>query len=100
MCPECRSIDSTWVPVSGEATIWSWVVAHPPLLPAYAELAPYPVLTVELTDHPGLRMVGNLVETPDGPINAVDPASIEVGQKVRVVFAKIEDAFIPRWIRS
>jgi uncharacterized OB-fold protein len=99
MCPSCRSLTSRWEPVSGEGRIWSWVVAHPPLLPAYAALAPYPVVTVELAEDPSLRLVGNLVETPDGPINEVDPATIEIGQPVRVVFARVEDMQLPRWVR-
>ena len=99
MCHACRSLASEWERVSGEATIWSWVVPHPPLLPAYADLAPYPVVTVELAEDPGLRMVGNLVASADGPINQVDPATIEIGQKVAVVFAKVEDVHLPRWLR-
>jgi uncharacterized OB-fold protein len=99
MCPHCRSLASHWEAVSGEGTIWSWVVAHPPLLPAYAALAPYPVVTVSLAEDPSLRLVGNLVATPHGPINEVDPATIEIGQPVRAVFAPIEDVQLPRWIR-
>ena len=41
MCARCRSIDVRWDPVSGRGTIWSFAIPHPPLLPAYQELAPY-----------------------------------------------------------
>src|SRR5512143_1661979 len=61
MCPACRSVQSKWVPLSGRGKIWSFVVAHPPLLPAYQNLAPYNVITVALEEDPGLRLVGNLV---------------------------------------
>ena len=67
MCPQCRSVSYGWTKMSGEGRIWSFVVAHPPLLPAYAELAPYPV------------------------------ATIEIGDPVHVVFAQVEDVTIPRW---
>jgi uncharacterized OB-fold protein len=80
--------------------VWSYVVAHPPLLPAYAEFAPYPVIVVELEEDPSLRLVGNLVESAVGPINAVDPASIRIGEPVRVVFAQVEDVALPRWVRA
>ena len=100
MCPHCRSIEVTWVPVSGRATVWAYVVPHPPLLPAYAELAPYNVIVVALEEDERIRMVGNLVESADGPINAVDPASIEIGEAVRVVFSKVEDVSLPRWVRA
>ena len=46
MCPYCRSTKRRWEATSGRATVWSYVVVHPPLLPAYAELAPYNVVVV------------------------------------------------------
>ena len=48
MCPVCRSTAVRWEPTSGLGTIWSFVVPHPPLLPAYAALAPYNVIVVAL----------------------------------------------------
>ncbi len=98
MCPDCRSIDVRWVRTSGRATIWSYVVPHPPLLPAYAELAPYNVIVVALDEDPTIRMVGNLVEAADGPINEIDPTEIRIGTPVRVVFAPVEDVALPRWV--
>jgi uncharacterized OB-fold protein len=100
MCPACRSLQQRWDKLSGRGTIWSFVVAHPPLLPAYRALAPYNVITVSLDDDPKLRLVGNLVARPDGPINEVDPATIRIGEPVRVVFQQVEDVFLPRWVRS
>ena len=100
MCSTCRSLKHTWKPLSGRGKIWSFVVPHPPLLPAYQELAPYNVITVELDDEPGLRLVGNLVAREDGPINEVDPATIAIGQPVRVVFQQVDDVHMPRWMRS
>ena len=99
MCPDCRSLAKDWVPLSGKGRVWSFVVAHPPLLPAYMEFAPYNVITVELDEDPSLRLVGNLVESADGPINGVDPSTIEIGDPVRVVFARVEDVHLPRWVR-
>jgi uncharacterized protein len=100
MCPWCRSFDVNWEVMSGRGRVWSFVISHPPLLPAYAEQAPYNVVIVELEDDPSLRLVGNLVESPDGPIGEVDPATIEIGQAVQVVFAQVaEDVAFPRWVR-
>ena len=105
MCPHCQSTGRHWVPVSGKGTIWSFVVAHPPLLPAYAALAPYAVITVTLDEAPALRMVGNLVARPDGPINEVDPHSIAIGERVHVAFSRHERpdgsvVFLPVWLRT
>ncbi len=100
MCPACRSLRAEWRRMSGRGAVWSFVVAHPPLLPAYAAFAPYNVITVALDEDPTLRLVGNLVAAPDAPINSVDPATIRIGEPVRVVFQAVEDVFLPRWIRA
>jgi uncharacterized OB-fold protein len=100
MCPQCRSLVSRWEPTSGRGTVWSFVVPHPPLLPAYSELAPYNVIVVALDEDPKIRMVGNLVASADGAINEIDPATIEVGEPVSVVFAHIDDVYLPRWKRA
>jgi uncharacterized OB-fold protein len=99
MCPDCRSIHTVWHWMSGLATVWSYVVPHPPLLPAYAELAPYNVIVVALDEDPEIRMVGNLVTGPDGPINEIDPATIVIGEPVEVVFTEVGDTTFPRWKR-
>jgi uncharacterized OB-fold protein len=104
MCPRCQSTERRWQTVSGRGTIWSFVVAHPPLLPAYAPFAPYPVITVTLEEGPALRMVGNLVSGPEGAINEIDPASIVIGEPVQVVFSRRQrpdgtGVFLPAWVR-
>jgi uncharacterized OB-fold protein len=105
MCPHCHSTDREWRPVSGRAVIWSYVVPHPPLLPAYAALAPYNVITVALEEDPALRLVGNLVCGPDGPINEIDPATIVIGEPVVVVFSARSGpdgtvVWLPEWVRA
>jgi hypothetical protein len=58
MCFHCRSVKVKWVKASGRGTVWSFVVPHPPLLPAYAEQAPYNVIVVargRSVDHPHRR---------------------------------------------
>jgi uncharacterized OB-fold protein len=100
MCPACRSVEVTWAPTSGRGRVWSFIVAHPPLLPAYAALAPYNAIVVELDERPAIRFVGNLVASDDGPINEVDPATITIGEPVRVVFAEVDGVHLPRWVRA
>jgi hypothetical protein len=86
--------------MSGRGSVWSFVVAHPPLLPAYAEQAPYNVVVVALDDDPSIRLVGNLVARADGPIGEIDPATIRIGEPVEVVFDRVaEDVALPRWVR-
>ncbi|MGH8978203.1 MAG: Zn-ribbon domain-containing OB-fold protein [Acidimicrobiia bacterium] len=100
MCPACQSTAVTWEATSGRGRIWSYIVPHPPLLPAYAEVAPYNAIIVELEEDPMIRFAGNLVTSADGPINEIDPATIAIGEPVRVVFAPVEDVFLPRWVRA
>jgi uncharacterized OB-fold protein len=66
------------------------------LLPEFADIAPYNVIVVALDEDPAIRMVGNLVTGPDGAMDEIDPATIEIGQLVRVVFAA--DSSAPRWV--
>jgi uncharacterized protein len=100
MCPACQSVERVWEPMSGRGTIWSWTVAHPPLLPAFAPLAPYAVIVVALDEDPTLRLVGNLVADADAPINSMDPDSISMGESVRAVFPVVDDVALVRWVRA
>lgn len=88
VCPWCRSFDTEWRLTSGRGTVWSFVIAHPPLLPAYAELAPYNVAVVALEEDPRIRLVGRVV----------DAATPEIGAPVHVIFSSpIEGVVLPHW---
>lgn len=93
MCPRCQSFDAGWVAVSGRGRVYSWVVCHPPLLPAFQERAPLVVLLVELDESPDLRIVGNLLGDESGPI--------EIGMPVEVVFEEVtSEVTLPQWQRT
>ncbi|MET8960126.1 OB-fold domain-containing protein [Streptomyces sp. NPDC004074] len=94
-CPHCGSFASEWRPTSGKGRIWSYVIAHPPLLPAYAARAPYNVVVVELAEAPHIRLVGNLVSGPDAPVNSVPGDRIRIGARVQAVF---DGDGMPRWV--
>lgn len=91
MCPRCRSLDSDWRTVSGRGTVYSFVVCHPPVLPAFRERVPFPVVLVELEEDPKLRLVGNLVGDP--------PAQdLRIGLPVEVAFEDVTgDVTLPQW---
>jgi uncharacterized protein len=57
-CPHCGSDD--WQPVesSGRAVVYSWVVVHLPLHPAFAEDVPYTIVAAEVDE--GVRIFGRL----------------------------------------
>ncbi|MFE6285779.1 Zn-ribbon domain-containing OB-fold protein [Streptomyces sp. NPDC057877] len=85
-CPHCQSFRGEWRAVSGYGRVWSYAVPHPPLLPEYAELAPYIVVVVELEDAPRIRLVGNLVGAPGAPIGSPPSGRVRIGARVRAVF--------------
>lgn len=101
-CPRCRSFESVWQRTSGRGRVWSFVIAHPPLLPGYAELAPYDVAVVELAEDPAIRLVGNLVAAPDAPPGSLDPGRLRIGAPVRAVFCTVgegeQHVTVPRWV--
>lgn len=99
MCPHCTSLESTWESVGTSGTIWSVVVPHPPLLPAFMPFAPYNVVIVTLDADPTIRLPGNVVASDGAAINSVDPATIQIGAAVRVVFDRVaDDVVLPRWV--
>ncbi|WP_306325421.1 Zn-ribbon domain-containing OB-fold protein [Streptomyces venezuelae] len=97
-CPHCQSFTSEWRLMSGRGRIWSYVFPHPPLLPDYAAQAPYNAVIVELAEAPRIRLVGNVVATPDAALDSVDPARLRIGAGVRVAFTEVDGMTVPRWL--
>jgi uncharacterized OB-fold protein len=88
-----------WEAVSGRGTIWSVVVPHAPLMAQFTELAPYNVVLVALDEDSTVRLVGNVVVEAGAPIDSVDPATIEIGAAVHVVFETVNaEVSMPRWV--
>jgi uncharacterized OB-fold protein len=79
MCKKCGSLQSEWLPVSGQGTIWSWVVYHK----AYFQgsQVPYTVGIVELAEGP--LIATNLVDVGD--------QELKIGAPVEAVFHKVDD---------
>lgn len=91
MCPACRSFDHAFERVTGRGRVWSWVIAHPPVLPAFADKVPYNVVVVELAE--GVRMIGTLL----------DARHPEIGEGMEVVvdFEDVEPGVaLPAWRRA
>ena len=81
-------MESSWEPASGRGRVWSWVVAHPPVLPSFADRVPFNVAVIELDE--GVRMIGNLFEIANEDIRENLP--------VEVTFEDVEDGVsLPQW---
>lgn len=88
MCPSCGSMGWRDEPAGGRGHVWSWVIAHPPVLPSFRDRVPYNVVVVELEE--GVRMVGNIVEAAN--------EDIRIGMPVTVAWDDVEDGVaIPVW---
>lgn len=95
VCYNCQGWNFQSKEATGPGTIYSYIIVHNPPSPAWADRVPYPVVLVELDEHPGIRIIGNV-------INAA-PEHIAIGQPVRVVFEEVDDEEsgdklqIPQW---
>jgi len=101
MCPSCNSFDAQWDVMSGRGRLWSAVIPHPPLLPAYGDQAPYNVVVVELDDDPSIRFVGNVVTEAGAPLNSIEPHAVEIGDEAQAVFSHVaDDVWLPQWVQA
>ncbi len=75
ICDFCLHEGATWVDVSQQGTVWSYVVYHRALHPGFSDDVPYVVMVVENED--GLRFTSMLSGARDG---------LRVGSRVEAVF--------------
>lgn len=76
VCPHCRSFKVAWKQAAGDAEVFTYTVIHHASHEAVKPNLPYVVGVVTFPDVPGVRMVTN--------ITGVDPAHVQIGQKVRL----------------
>ncbi len=74
-CPRCLSDDVAWKPVSGRATLYSFLIQHRPA-PGFEDRGPYAVAMVDLAEGP--RMMTNIVGIPNTPEDLVLDMDLEV----------------------
>jgi uncharacterized OB-fold protein len=80
-CYGCGSLEHEWAPVSGRATLYTWTIAHPPLLPYFHQLTPWPIAVVQLEEGP--RLVTNLA--------GIEADAYEIGMALTADFEDIDD---------
>jgi uncharacterized OB-fold protein len=84
--PDCLSGELEWAPISGKATIISWVIFHRHYLPAYPP--PYNAIAVRLEEGP--IMISNL--------EGETPAGSWIGRAVKLVYVTMPDGVVlPRF---
>jgi len=80
LCPACHSVASTWSPVSGRGTVYTFTVVHRAPTPAYQADAPYVIAQVELEEGPRISST----------LAGVDPDAVRIGMPVEVVFDDVD----------
>lgn len=85
-CPKCLATDASWLKVSGQGSVFSFVIFHRAYHPAWQERIPYNVCLIELDEGP--MMLSNVIDT--------DNCVLAVGMRVAVAFQRAaEDLTIP-----
>jgi len=87
--------------MSGRGRIWSFAVAHPPLLEPFLSRAPYNVVVVEIEEDPLIRLVGNVVEDRKVGLVFVKSEELTIGAPVKAVFPVVEgEPRLVRWAKE
>ena len=88
LCPHCGATGSSWEPVRGHGTVFTYTVLHRAYHPAFAERVPYNVAVIALEE--GVHLLGN-VDCP--------PEMLHIGLPVEVVLQEVEDGWrLPRFV--
>ena len=86
-CTHCLSPDLRWERSAGKGVIYSWTVVWRPQTPAFE--IPYAIAIIDVDE--GYQMMTNIID--------VDPATLEVGQRVEVSFHKMNDEITMPYFR-
>jgi uncharacterized protein len=86
-CPDCASSSVAWVPVSGDATLFSWAIVRRPFLPAFEAMVPFVTALVALVEDPGVRLCSYIVDA--------DPEGLVADCAVRVTFRPLSFPTVP-----
>lgn len=91
LCPNCLSDDLSYVEVDGAGRVYSYTVVRDQRIPAFDDLVPYLIASVQLDAAPEVMLLTNL---PGTPIDAVHH-----GMPVRVEFEEIAPGInIPQFV--
>jgi len=84
-CPKCWSENLDWIEASGKGKIVTFTTAYAMVEPCFMDELPYTLAYIDLDE--GIRIMSRIVEC--------DPADIEIGMSVEVVFIQRDDFMLP-----
>ncbi len=92
-CPGCGSDRIEWVPVTGNGTLFTWVVVRHSFLPAFESMVPFVTALVALDEDPVVRLCSYLLGGDGAP---ADPDGVyRAGAPVHVLFRDLTFATVP-----
>jgi uncharacterized protein len=93
VCPDCWSVRIAPTPVSGNGTVFMRIFLHQgPPAPGVDYSHPYPVVTVELDEQPGLRFTSTVVDAGND--------DIRIGERVRLAWRDRSGSPMPVFVLS
>jgi len=81
LCPDCHSVSTDWVRLSGKGVVWSRCIFHRPYFPSFSADLPYAVVLVQLDEGP--KLYSNLVDVAN--------SQIRIGMPVEAYFEPVTD---------
>ncbi len=81
ICPECHSLESQWVQLSGKGSIYSFTVYRVAYHPAFKDDIPYVLAIIQLAEEP--RMESNII--------GCQPEEVRIDMPVEVSFEDVTD---------
>ena len=84
MCGACGTTRFDWTPMSGRGRVYSYVVTHQAVHPAFAGHTPLATVEVALAEGP--RLTSNLVDVP--------PEQVAIDMDVEVVFETVAEGVV------
>lgn len=82
VCHRCQHFDFDYVAAPPEGVIDSFTVVHHPFNDLLTERVPFNVAVIALPAHPGVRIVGNVIDA--------EPEDLAIGRRVHAVWAHLE----------
>jgi uncharacterized OB-fold protein len=76
LCAACGAGEWSWERSSGRGAVFSWTVTHQAIYPAFAAVAPYVIVVMELDE--GVRIVTNLRDVDRETLALGLPLEIEI----------------------
>ena len=85
-CSSCASAESAFVSVAGTGTVYTYLISHRSLDPAWNERVPFVTVVVELDEGPRVLAGTDLT-----------PGSLAINDRVRISIERRSDDFAQLW---